>query len=83
MKFLQNFNHVFVTNNQGDQSFRDMQLMSRCKHNIIANSSFSWWAAFLNPNPDKIVICPAILDDNGRCREDIHHWIYCDDWIKI
>ena len=46
----------FVDWNREENSFRDMQLMSMCKHNIITKSSFGWWASYLNPNPDKILI---------------------------
>jgi hypothetical protein len=44
--------------NRNENSHWDMYLMSKCKHNIISMSSFSWWSAWLNRNPDKIVIAP-------------------------
>lgn len=52
-------NAIYVSCNQGADSWQDMYLMSRCTHNIIANSSFSWWGAWLNENRNKIVIAPT------------------------
>ena len=48
----------FVDNNRGADSWNDMHLMSRCRHHIIANSTFSWWAAWLGERPGKIIIAP-------------------------
>ena len=49
----------FVTHNGAERDFEDLWLMSQCRHAIIANSSFSWWGAWLNENPGKVVIAPA------------------------
>lgn len=51
-------NSVVVDNNEGKEAWQDMYLMSICNHNIIANSSFSWWGAWLNSHSNKIVIAP-------------------------
>jgi len=51
-----------INHNKGLESYKDMYLMSQCKYNIIANSSFSWWGAWLNNNPNKLVVAPRIWE---------------------
>jgi hypothetical protein len=49
---------TFVEHNWRDKAHEDLRLMSQCRHHIIANSSLSWWGAWLNPNKDKIIFAP-------------------------
>ena len=60
------------------EDWYDMYLMSLCKDNIIANSSFSWWGAWLNQNPDKVVIAPKVW--NNLCD---YQDICPPDWVRI
>jgi hypothetical protein len=70
---------VYVDHNKCQNSFYDMQLMSFCKHNIIANSSFSWWGAWLNDNNNKIVLAPKKwYSDN-----DVHSDLLPESWIRL
>ena len=49
---------TLITHNNAEKNYEDLRLMSLCRHNIVANSSFSWWGAWLNANSEKIVIGP-------------------------
>jgi len=70
---------TFVSNPQMED-FEELILMSKCKNNIIANSSFSWWAAWLNQNPNKVVIAPKKWFNNIKINVDD---LLPSDWIKI
>lgn len=66
---------------ENEHYHHDFFLMSMCKHNIISNSSYSWWAAYLNRNPNKIVGAPKLWF-NKRYRNDTYDNTP-PSWIKI
>lgn len=73
---------VHVDHNDEAHDYEDLRLMSQCRHHIIAPSSFSWWGAWLNPSPDKIVLSPPhqrwLNFPNCDTRDVIP-----DSWIQI
>jgi hypothetical protein len=73
------FRCSFIGHNQGERNFVDMHLMSLCKHHIIANSSFSWWGAWLNPDPEKTVIAPRRWFANDTPTGDL----IPEEWVRL
>lgn len=71
-EFLGEYNTMYIDWNKGQNSYKDMQLMSRCQHNIIPNSTFSWWGAWLNQNQNKIVIVPEYWFKGVKNSDDRH-----------
>jgi hypothetical protein len=72
---------IFVDFND-KSNFEDIRLMSICKHHIIANSSFSWWGAWLNNSTSKIVIAPEIWFNNSDLNNQTYDLIP-SGWIRI
>jgi hypothetical protein len=64
-----------------EEDYRELYLMSMCKHNIIANSTFSWWGAWLNANEDRKVIAPSQWFAVDHNRKDVD--LIPQDWIVI
>ena len=64
-----------------EDDYIELYLMSMCQHNIIANSSFSWWGSYLNQNPDKIIVAPSNwFGSDGRLKTEN---IYQEEWVVI
>jgi len=75
-----NLSHMQIVDmNKGAESYRDMQLMSMCKALIIANSSFSWWGAWLNQNIHPLIIAPKLWFSRDHTIKDI--WL--PSWTVI
>jgi hypothetical protein len=73
--FGEKSNHHFISGQEGMRDIDEFFCMASCSHNITANSTFSWWASYLNANKDKIVIAPKVVGWGGD--------IYPKEWITL
>jgi putative salt-induced outer membrane protein YdiY len=88
-KFQDRANFVIVSK-KGNSSIEEFYLMANCKHMIVANSSFSWWAAYLNRNRNKIIIRPSpkyakswVQNFQLASRMIHQNFPYPDEWLKV
>lgn len=72
-------NMTIIVGNSDELSFRDMQLMSLCKHHVIANSTFSWWGAWLSKNEGTVIAPKNWFADSSIDTSDI----YCEGWLRL
>jgi hypothetical protein len=77
-----NINFIPIDNSIGLQDWQEMLLMSLCKHNIIANSSFSWWGAYLNETENKIVCYPEMWF-GPSLKDKIVKDLFPIEWVKL
>jgi hypothetical protein len=71
---------TYVDHNSQEEAYKDLCLMSKCKHHIIANSTFSWWGAWLADNKDKIVFAPSRwYNDSKHGEQDL----IPEDWHRV
>lgn len=70
----------YVEHNRGCESYNDMRLIALCRHHIIANSSFSWWGAWLNESPEKIVLMPRKWFAKDEC---LARDLFPYSWVAI
>lgn len=70
-----------VSQNLSKTHYEDFSLMQHCRHNVVANSSFSWWAAWLNRHPDKIVVAPKRWF--GKTGPKDTQDLLPEDWIRL
>ena len=69
---------VFI---EGEPDYVDLYIQTLCNHNIISNSSFSWWGSYLNENVNKIVYAPSLWFDDDEYRD--FKDFFCDNWVLI
>ena len=80
-----NFRDLNCEFSEGRNTYEDLCLMASCGHHIIANSTYSWWGAYLGRNPDKVVVSPhhtSWFGTSNGCPTDTKDLIP-DEWIQI